>query len=282
MFELHLENESANVVNINDGVKYLVTNVSGLNPPPATIFTSKSPNRKGVKKNGSTLNERNIVITIKLLGDIEKNRNDLYEWVDTEQYIKVRYQNGIKNVYCEGTVQDCDIDPFTDNETVGLAIICEDPYWKDLAEISTEISSLLKQFTFPFAITAAGIPFSTIRENNSTGIFYTGAETGVKITIKCKEEVKNLVIFNASNTAERFALNTTLGKDWTIEIDTEASPKKVTAYKPDGTTENLLKFTSNPTWFVLKKGNNIFGYSAEVGINDAEIYIGYTNKSLGV
>ena len=49
MFSLRLENESANIIDINDGVHYLVTEVSGLNPPSAYIFTAKSPNRKGVK-----------------------------------------------------------------------------------------------------------------------------------------------------------------------------------------------------------------------------------------
>lgn len=282
MYELYLENENTNIVNINDGVKYVVLSVSGLNPPSATIFTSKSPNKKGVKYNGSTLAERNIVINIKLLGDIEKNRNDLYAWIDTEQYVKVRYRNGTKNVYCEGHIQDCDIDLFTSNETIGLSILCEDPHLKDLAEIVTEISAILKQFTFPFAIGAEGVPFSTIRENNHTIIFNTGAETGVKIKIKCSDQVVNLMIYNANNTSERFLLETTLEKDWIIEIDTEASPKRVIAYKPDGTTENLLKYTSNPTWFILKKGNNTFGYLAEAGTHYAEITFSYENKYLGV
>lgn len=282
MFSLKLENESANIVDINDGVKYVVLSASGLNPPPASIYTAKSPNRKGVKYNGSTLDERNIVIQIKILGDIEENRNALYEWVDTEQYCKVHYQNGIKDVYCEGHVQDCEIDLFTDNEVIDLAIICENPYWNELQEISKDISNVLKQFVFPFAISAAGVPFSTVLTNNTTNIVNVGAETGVIITIKSNGEVKNLVIFDAKDTTRVFRLNMTIQNGHIVVIDTEASPKTCRLYKPDGTVENILKYVgATPTWFTLKKGINSFGFLAD-NLTDVEMTIGYHNKYLGV
>lgn len=282
MFDLYLENENSNIVNINDNINYVVVSADGLSPTSATIFTAKSPNRKGVKYNGSTLNERIITISIKILGNIEANRNALYAWVDTEQYCKIRYKNGMKNVYCEGHVQDCPIELFTDNEVVNLAILCENPYWKDLQTIRAEISALVKHFTFPFSIDANGIPFSTIRDTNTTNIFYVGAETGVEIKIKCKGDVQNLTLYNARNVAEKFEIATTLLAGWTVIIDTERSPKTIKAYKEDGTTENLLKYVKNPTWFTLKKGNNAFSYTTANGNDNAEISIGFTTKYAGV
>lgn len=282
MYELRLENENSQTVNVNDGIKYEVLSVSGLNPPKATVFSAKSPNKKGSKKNGSTLDERIVIIQIKLLGDVEASRNDFYAWSDTEQELKIYYRNGKKNIYCEGTVTDCDIDLFTSNETVNIAIFCNDPYLYDMQNIVSDISSILKQFTFPFAIDSLGIPFSTVKETNTTNIFNAGAETGVKITVKCNGEVSNLRIYNAIDTTQQFKINRTLQKGWIVEIDTEGSPKTVKLIKPDGTTENLLKDTRNPTWFTLKKGNNLFGYSADSGVSDAEITIGFRNKYLGV
>lgn len=305
MFELKLENESGNIVDINDGVNYVVIPpVEGLSPPSASLFMSKSPNRKGSKYNGSTLNERNIVITIKILGDIEGNRNALYSWVDTEQYCKVRYKNGLKDVYCEGYVQDCPIDLFTDNEVVSVAIVCPDPYWKELAEIVADISAVLKQFTFPFAIerketvlrsspnpdgTPAtttmnkGVPFSTLRENNVSTVLNTGAETGVKIRINCITDVVNLRIYDARDTSKIFSIMTRLPSGCVAVIDTESSPKRCTLIKPDGSTDNLLKYLgSNPTWFTLKKGINQFGYTADEGLSGSEITIGFSNKYAGV
>lgn len=317
MFDLRLENSDGNVVNINDGGRYEVLRVSGLTPPPASVFSSKSPNRKGRKKNGSTLDYRAIVIQIKLLGDIEKNRNDLYPWTDTETELKIYYSNATKNVYCEGTVTECDIDLFTDNEIINLAIECDNPYFKDLQEISADISALLKQFTFPFAIgleksytvpvkalkaeitaettdiydggatvettVSAGIPFSTMREDNTTNVFNSGAETGAKIVVKCNGELSNLRIYDANDTSRQFMFNYTFGENWIIEIDTESSPKTVKAIKPDGTVINLLKYVvSNPTWFTLKKGDNLFGFTADNGEANAEISIEFRNHYLGV
>lgn len=282
MYELKLENGNSQTVNINDGESFVVTSVSGLNPPKATVYSSKSPNKKGSKKNGSTLDERVIIIQIKLLGDIEANRNYLYSWSDTEQELKIYYRNGQKNIYCEGTVTDCDIDLFTSNEIVNLSILCTDPFLYDIQEIIADISSVTKQFTFPFAIDSSGIPFSTVKETNTTNIFNSGAETGVKIVIRCNGEVSNLILYNAIDNSQQFKINTVLHEDWVVEINTDRSPKTVNAIKPDGSTENLLKYVFNPTWFTLKKGNNVFGYSADRGTNDVEITIGFRNRYLGV
>lgn len=282
MYELRLENENSQTVNVNDGERYTVLSVSGLHPPKATVFTAKSPNKKGSKKNGSTLDERIVIIQIKLLGDIEASRNALYAWSDTEQELKIYYRNGIKNVYCKGTVTDCDIDLFTNNETVNIAILCTDPYLHDMQEVVSDISSRLKQFTFPFAIDSAGVPFSTLKESNTTNVFNAGAETGVVFAIKCKGEVSNLRIYNANDTTQQFYIRRTLQKNWIVEINTEGSPKTVKLIKPDNTEENLLKYVYNPTWFTLKKGNNLFGFSADTGISNVEISVGFRNKHLGV
>lgn len=282
MFELKLENESGNIVDLNDGVDYVVIDISGLNPPSASLYTSKSPNRKGVKYNGSTLNERSIIITIKPLGDVEINRNILYDWIDPEQYVKIHYRNGIKNVYCEGHVSECDFNPFTDNELINVAITCEDPYWKELNDIAVEVSNILKQFTFPFAITNP-IPFSTFKDTNTTIINNDGNETGIKMRIKCFGDIENLTIYDASDTTKEFKLNTTLKKGWVVEIDTDSSPKTVKAHKEDGSVENLLKYTAGTvTWFTLKKGRNAFGYKADSGGTNLEMNIVYTTKHLGV
>ena len=284
MFTLKLENNKHNIVDINDRRNYVVTAVSGLNPPSATLFTSKSPNRKGVKHNGSSLNERVITITIKLLGDVEGNRNALYEWIDTEQYVKIYYSNGVKSVYCEGYVSDCEIDLFTESEEILLNITCGDPYWKDLKEISYEISNILRQFKFPFSIGSAGIPFSTIKTTNTTNILNTGTETGGLFIVKCLNRTRNLVIQNANDTSQRFEIRgIDLEKNWVIVINTDGSPKTVKAIKPDGSEVNLMRWVGyNATWFVLKRGNNLFSYEVDTDWSDVEMTVKFTHKYLGV
>lgn len=281
MFELLLENSDGKVVNLNDETNYVVVELEGFDPPTASLYTSKSPNRKGSKKNGSTLDERALLIPIKILGDIEVNRNALYEWTDTETELKIYYKNGVKNVYCVGTVTDCDVPVCTDNEIMTVAITCPDPYLKDLHEIATEISNLLKLFTFPFAIDAAGVPFSTIREDNSTNVFNAGAETGVLIRIKALGAVSNISLYDANDATRIFSINMTLQAGEVIEIDTERSPRTVKLIRTNGRAENILRYVGhNPTWFLLRKGNNVFGFTAS-DVGNVEVTFSFTNKYLG-
>lgn len=281
MFELLLENSSGKVVNLNDGVNYIVTEFEGFDPPTATLYTSKSPNRKGSKKNGSTLDVRPLLFQVKILGDVERNRNALYEWTDTETELKIYYKNGVKNVYCDGTVTDCDVPVCTDNEIMTIAITCPDPYLKDLLEIAVEISSLLKQFTFPFAIDSAGIPFSTVRVSNNTNVFNAGAETGTIIRVKALAEVSNITLYDGNDVSRIFSINTTLSAGEVVEIDTRRSPRTVKLIHIDGTAENILRYVGhNPTWFQLKKGNNVFGFTASQTAS-VEVTFSFTNKYLG-
>ena len=281
MFELLFENTNGKIVNINDDTNYVVIDFEGFAPPPASLYTSKSPNRKGSKKNGSTLDERTLIFQIKILGNVEANRNALYEWTDTETELKIYYKNGVRNIYCVGTVTDCDVPACTDNEIMTVAITCPDPYLKDLREIATEISNLLKQFTFPFAIDANGIPFSTIKTENKTNVFNAGAETGAIIRIKALGEVSNISLYDANDATRIFSINTTLQENEIVEIDTTRSPRTVRLIRTNGTAENILRFIGhNPTWFQLKKGNNLFAFSSSDN-GKIEVTFSFTNKYLG-
>lgn len=283
MFELRLENEAGNIVNINDESRYVVTSCSGLNPPSAAIFTAKSPNRKGSVYKGSSLDERIMVITIKLLGDVENNRIALYEWVNTESYVKIYYKNGNRDVYIEGYVQECPIEFFTDNEVVSVSIICPDPYFKGLEEISTELTTILSQFVFSFAIDSRGIPFSTIKDNNHTPILNAGAETGGIFRLSFSGIASGITIYNVKNTLEKMVINHTFKSGDIVVIDTDRSPKRIELIEVDGTTTNILRYVEkNPTWFILKSGVNEYGFAAVSGQTNVKMTVSFTNKYTGV
>lgn len=284
MIKLELENESKNVINIDDDVNYQLISATGFTSPSAEIFRSKSPNKKGSKYNGSTLNERYITLVIKILGDVEVNRNKLYAWIDSEQYVKINYQNKLKNVYCEGYIEESDIPMFDDNETITVNLVCPDPYWKDLESIYTDISTLVSKFTFPFAIDKEGIPFSTILSDNQTNVFNAGNETGIMIQAIFSGNVTGLKIFNGNDISQyiKFKNSLTFNEGDLLDINTDSSPKTITRVKVDGTKENILKYVDGrPYWFTLKKGNNVFGYEC----NDetlVDLKIMFNNKYLGV
>lgn len=283
MFEFKLENSLNEVVNLNDNNNYIVVGATGLTPPRATIYTSSSANKKGSKYNGSTIEERSLNLTIKLLGDIEANRNNLYKWIDSEQYVKVYYRNGVKNVYCEGYVEIPNLELFTENEIVELEILCPNPYWKDLQDVVVDISVLLKQFTFPFSIVNP-IPFSTIKDDGVTKVFNSGNETGMIIRAVFKRAITNFIFEDAIDSTKKIGFKSTFtfNKDDTLIINTEDSPKTIKRISSDGAVENILKYVDGkPYWFQLKKGYNSFTYTSSNN-SGVEVTISFTNKYLGV
>lgn len=304
MFDVLLENEQGITVNINDSVRYEVIHISGLNPIPATLYTSKSPNRKGAKYNGSSMDVRNVVIDIKLLGDIEESRNYLYSWVDTEAYCKIRFKNASKNIYCEGYVVECQIDMFSDNEVVSVAVQCPDIYLKDLQEVATVISHNDSEFSFPFSIEQKevmeytttipddavvigtfnrGMAFSTIKDSVITRVYNVGTTTGMIIEAICKDDVDNLEIFDGKDVQRKIAFKYHFPKGSTIVIDTESNPKKARATLTDGTIVNLMKhIVGTPTWLTLKKGENSIGHRSDSGYVTYSLTVKHTNKYLGI
>lgn len=279
MFSFKLENEFNEIVDINDGEHYFVIDASGITPPSASVFTTKSYNKIGVRYNGSSVDERQIDITIKIMGDIEENRNYLYKWVDTQQKVKIYYQNGLKNVYCEGYVESCDVPLFTDNECFNISIVCPDPYWKALQDIVVLISDVEKQFTFPFAIDEVGIPFSTLKDNTITSINNYASETGIVIDVLVLNDISKLSIKNPLNPTEVIELKAgkTLKKGDHLVIDTTTIPRKITL--------NGVNFLNgvkpNIYWFDLKRGVNYFMYET-TNNSDIIMKVKFAEKYLGV
>ena len=100
MFTLKIENIKNNILELTQNEnKYQVLSVKGLNPPNAQINRSTVAGLDGSKFNSSKLEERNIVITLKLNGEIETNRIDLYKFFNTKQWCKIYYKNESRDVY---------------------------------------------------------------------------------------------------------------------------------------------------------------------------------------
>lgn len=278
-YKLTLQNEAGRIIDINDGKNFQVLNCRGLTPPSAELFLSKSPNRKGARYNGSSLSERTIEIDIKLLGDIEANRNLLYDWANPESYCRINYSNFLKNVYCEGIVESATLELFTNSQVMSIVIVCSDPYLKSLYTIFQEINQYLRQFTFPFSIDRNGIPFSTLKNSTLTTFTYNGVRAGFKAYVIIKGEINRIQITNQRD-ASYFALSKHFEAKQILLIDSSASPKKVTNLT---TGENLLKYMSaKSTWLKLFTGQNQFSYEVDTNLEDVEVTFSLNDRFLGV
>lgn len=158
MFTLKIENSRGDLIQLSQNESsYQITNIEGLNPPEAEVYTSAVANMDGQKFKSSKLQMRNIVITFKVNGEVEKNRLNIYKYIGTKKWCKIYYKNGIRDVYAEGYCETIECPLFEMKQEMQLSIVCPDPYLQSIESIYTDISKVIGLFEFPFAIEKTGI-----------------------------------------------------------------------------------------------------------------------------
>ena len=261
MFSLKIENANGEIFELtHDSENYNIIGVQGLTPPPIVINASTGGNVDGTFYNSSRLNQRNIVITIVLNGDIEGNRQRLYQIFNLKKPCTIYFKNTNRDVKIQGYVETLEADLFTQREQVQVSIICPRPYFEDLNTIYTELSQIIRMFEFPFEIEQP-IPFSEIEENPLCTIINAGdAESGFVMRLSFTATITELKIYNT--TTQKF-----IGFDYTfldqdeLTINTMSGQMGVTLIR-DGQEINLLNFiAANSSWLKLALGENKFTYT---------------------
>lgn len=301
MFTLKFENQNGEIITLS-GVEsmYQILNVEGLNPPSANIKRSEVAGMDGTKYMSAKLEERNIVLTLRINGNVEKNRIYLYNYFQSKQYCKMQYTNGSRSVYAEGYVENIECGLFTISEQMQISIICPDPYFYDMKEIVTDISHALGAFAFPFSFGASGVTtptvnmidtylvqeyaeatvpdqstdsateFSTYVINRVVNLVNYGEnDTGVIIEIVATDTVVNPRIRN--DRMQFFELNTTLSTGDVVTINTNKGYKSVQLFDDLNTISIINKVTRGSTWLTLQKGDNQLTYNAEEGADNMRV-----------
>jgi predicted phage tail component-like protein len=282
MFTLKIENEKGNKLRLTQNEdRFQVLNVDGLNPSNAQINRTTAVGMDGSKFNSSKLTEKNIVITIKLNGDIEKNRIELYKYFSPKQWCKIYYTNQTRNVYIEGYVETTEVTPFTDKETIQISILCPDPYFKNLDEITEDISKSLAMFEFPFSIeTSEQIPFSEIEKNKITNVINNSeSKVGMTIVLNIINPVRKIILKNTTN-GETLTLNYTFLANDNVTINTNKGKKSIKLLR-NGTSYNIFNtIQKGSKFFQLEIGDNLFSYLADEGESDGNVEIIFKHNTI--
>lgn len=279
---LIVENKNNEKLELTNNSNYAITSISGLNPAPANINTSKLATSDGSLLNSTFVKERNIVITIYIMQEIEKNRIALYKFFRPKQYIKLYYSNDSRDVFIEGYVETFEGDFFTKSENFQISIICPFPFFKSTEESVIVLTNISSQFTFPFSIPEEGIIFSEYYSTNSTPIVNAGdVEAGLIIDFYSTGNVVNPIIRNV-DTGEFFGLNYTIEAGSIARITTIKGQKsaKLITY---GTTTNIINYVmKNSTWLQLNSGENQFAVTTVSGSSFLTTTLYHTDLFEGV
>lgn len=283
MFNLKVENKKGSVIELTQNESnYQVINVEGLDPPKAQLYTNPVVNMDGEKFKSSKLEMRNLVLTVKINGDVETNRINLYKYFGAGKWCNVYYKNGTRNVFIEGYVEAIECPLFTINQEMQVSIICPSPYFKSVEIIYTDISVVVAGFTFPFTIDEAGIVIAQLIPNRVTSVKNDGEfETGFEIVMRALADgISTPTIYNA-DTGEYLSVSVVLNKGDVLRINTNRGSKSITKIV-NGVSTNVINYLSNgSTWLQLEAGVNKFTYDAG-GAERLEVVFEYHHQYEGV
>lgn len=130
MLEIIAERADGTKLPLSPSVNYIVTSVTGILPAPATVNTSTSATMDGAVFNSARVNDRNIVITLLPVGNVENARIGLYGFFKPKQSVKLYLNTASRQFTIEGYVDKLDGDVYAQKEVIQISIICPDPYFK--------------------------------------------------------------------------------------------------------------------------------------------------------
>ena len=254
MFTLKAENEYGQVLSLTENENYTVTSVEGLDEAPATINSTKNGNEDGADFNSSTVNDRQIIITLTINYPAELNRINLYKYFKTSKSVKLYYTNGTRDVFIEGICQNVSIDLFAKKQIGQITIDCLKPFFNKKGQDTDLFSNVVPMVEFPLEIEDER-EFSVIENTNIHIINEGDVETGCIINIHADFPSSNPVIYNLT-TGEFFGLIVDLAEGDDIYINTKNREKDVYLMSNGVKTGLAGKIIPQSQWLKIIPGNN--------------------------
>lgn len=281
MYTARIQNANKKEITLNNQEsEFQILQIRGLSQPQAQINTTNIAGLDGARLNSAKLATRNIVITIRLNGDVEKNRHLLYSYFRTKEPCTFFYKNGTLDVSIDGIVETVDCDLFSRSELMQISIICPFPYFSSIAAVIFDISNETGGFYFPFSIDYDDpIPISTYEQGRVTNVFNSQSETGVIIRIIAKNAFSSIRIQNVV-TGEYVALNYAFQAGDIITVDTNKGQKGVSLLRAGATTNIFTSLQKGSTFFQLAMGDNEFAYQVDSGRGDNFVNIEFRFNNL--
>ena len=276
MYQAKIENSSGNIMTLT-GVEptYQIISITGLNPPSAQINTTTIVGLDGAVFNSSKLQTRNLVLTVKINGNVEQNRLLLYSYFKTKDWCKFYYTNESLDVSIEGYVESVECDLFSNNELAQISILCPYPYFKSLSEILTDSSKSIPQFYFPFSINIGEpVVISTLDESSGIAVYNSSeSETGVTVQINILYACNSIEIKNIT-TGDDFEINFSFLANETVIINTNKGQKSIKLIRAGVISNIFSALQSGSVFFQLAPGVNNFEYLVDnSAANNDEITI---------
>lgn len=235
--------------------KWQVRNVTGLNPPKASIYESTLIGVPGVKKTGANVDKRNIVFTIHINHPCEINRDELLQFLSTNFEIEILIKTSKKSLRINGTVEANEYDIHSSSQTMQVSVVCDYPYFKLGEDRTTTFATSSGGFRFPLNLDIDEKARFDNYELLDNYVLYNYGQitTGLRIELLVYGNTSDIIIANVDNRNEFFGLKGDYYIGDKIYIDTNPTATDKVILERNGVrTKILKKLMPGVTWFNVK------------------------------
>lgn len=269
---------------------FVVKSVTGLGPGKSNINTTESATNDGGVYNSARTPIRNIVLSLGFLwkNTIEDTRQLSYKYFPIKKKVTLLIETDNRKAEIEGYVESNEPNIFSKSEGTDISMICPNPYFYSVGESGTTITkfhNLEPTFEFPFSnesLTEDLLEMGSVNHTYSQLVIYNGdSETGIDIIMNFTDAATNIIVYNLT-THENMSIDTAklelltgsaIKEGDEIRICTIKGRKSIHLLR-DGNDINILNCLSrNSQWIKLVKGDNVFAYVAERGIDNIQLRI---------
>ena len=237
---------------------------------------------------GSTTKQRNIVITAQMERDYQANRDLLYKCFKPKSTGLFTYIEGGETRVIDYKVEGIDIDEAGVVRNFSISLLCPDPFFRDLEDISVSMASWTGLFEWPHEFLEEKEPFAERTAEVLKEIENDSAadNIGITVTLEAEGPVINPAVYHAEsgefikigNEARSFSIN---AGDVVI-ITTETNNKAVYLVR-DGVKQEINEYLDEDSDFIqLQHGTNTIRYTADAGEDYLNVTVSYRFRYLGV
>lgn len=265
---------------------FIIRKVDGLGPVKANVNTVETATNDGSMFNSARATERNIVFNIAFYENggetVESLRHKTYKYFPLKKQVTIYVETHDRYLETTGYVESNEPDIFSNESGCQISILCPESYFYSSGPegiVTTTFFGVDPEFEFEFSnesLTDPLLNMSEIQNRYENNVFYEGdADIGIKIIMELVGTVGDITIQNSLTKevmilyADRIEaiIGSALKSGDTIIINTVQNHKYIT-FMRDGVETNILNaMDKDSDWFSLTKGDNIFAFYSENGLD---------------
>lgn len=237
---------------------------------------------------GSTVEQRNLVITAFMDCDYQFKRNLLYKCFKPKSTGSFTYIEEQEIRTIDYKVESVEIEDTGVVRNITISLLCPDPFFRDLEDIQVVMAGWKKTFEWPHEFVEEREAFGERIQEVIKNLENESAadHVGMEIRIGVDGEVVNPIIYHIEE-REYIRIGTKdhplhLNAGDVLRITTETNKKNVYLLR-DGKETKVNEYMDEESEFIqLVHGSNTLKYDAESGIEYMNVLVAYKFCYLGV